>query len=112
MYLLVTCFRYYFSDKSVHYSQAPRMKDLMVHVAKNIRTKWREVGEHLGITASILDAFETQSNDPVRLYIKVFDQWKREAMVPYTWDTIISTLEVVDERHIAANIKNFLDNNN
>ena len=62
----------------------------------------------LDIEAPALDAFEAQTNDPVRLYIKVFNQWKREQNMPYTWETIISTLEVVGEKKTAADIREWL----
>ena len=111
MYLLVTCFRYYFSDKSVHYSQAPTTADLMIHVAKKIPTKWYQVGILLNIKIATLNAFEAQTTDPFRLCVMVFEEWKREDKVPYTWDTIISTLEAINRKHDAANIRNWLDNN-
>ena len=62
----------------------------------------------LDIEAPALDAFEAQTNDPVRLYIKVFNQWKQEQNMPYTWETIISTLEVVGEKKTAADIREWL----
>ena len=38
----------------------------------------------------------------------VFDQWKREHKIPYTWDTIVSALETVNELETAAEIKQWL----
>ena len=63
----------------------------------------------MDIETAILNAFETQSTDTVRLYIKVFDQWKKEQKVPYTWDTIISTLDTAGENKTAAEIREWLD---
>ena len=62
----------------------------------------------MDIEAPALDAFEAQTNDPVRLFMKVFNQWKREQNMPYTWETIISTLEVVGEKKTAADIREWL----
>ena len=87
------------------YSQAPTTADLMIHVAKKIPTKWYQVGILLDIKIATLNAFEAQTTDPVRLCVMVFDQWKREDKVPYTWDTIISTLEAVDENCTATKIR-------
>ena len=81
----------------------------MTHVAHKILTKWYEIGVMLDIETTTLDAFETQSNDQVRLYIKVFNQWKKEQKVPYTWDTIISTLDTAGENKTAAEIREWLD---
>ena len=81
----------------------------MTLVAKKIPTKWYEVGVLLDIETSTLDSLEIQTTDQVRLFIKVFNQWKREGKVPYTWDTIISTLEIAEENNTATNIRIWLD---
>ena len=41
--------------------------------------------------------------------MKVFSQWKREQNKLYTWETIISTLEVVGEKKTAADIREWLE---
>ena len=94
------------------YSQAPKISKLMNLVAKKIPTKWYELGIQLEIDIATLNTFATQNNDPVRLWSMVFDQWKREQKVPFTWETIISTLEVVDENSTAADIREWLDKTN
>ena len=63
----------------------------------------------LEIETATLETFETQTSDQVRLYIKVFNQWKQEQKVPYTWDTIISSLEAVNENETAAKIREWLN---
>ena len=80
-------------------------------VAKKVPTKWYEIGSLLDIETSTLAAFEKQNNDPVRLCMMVFDQWKREQKVPFTWETIISTLEEADENSTAAGIREWLNTN-
>ena len=97
------------TDKSVVYSQAPSSADLMTLIAKKIPTKWYEVGVLLDIETPTLDSLETQTTDQVRLFMKVFNQWKQEGKVPYTWDTIISTLEKADDNNTATNIRKWLD---
>ena len=97
------------AGKAAVYSQAPSTPDLITHVAYKIPNKWYEIGALLDIEAPALDTFETQTNDPVRLYIKVFNQWKREQNMPYTWETIISTLEVVGEKKTATDIREWLN---
>ena len=99
----------HFTDKSVVYSQPPSSADLMTLVAKKIPTKWYEVGVLLDIETPTLDSLETQTMDQVRLFMKVFNQWKQEGKVPYTWDTIISTLEKADDNNTATNIRKWLD---
>ena len=81
------------TDNSVVYSQAPSTADLMTLVAKK----------------TILDSLEAQTTDQVRLFMKVFNQWKQEGKVLYTWDTIISTLEKADDNNTATNIRKWLN---
>ena len=78
-------------------------------VAKKIPTKSYEIGIQLEIDIPTLKTFTAQSNDPVQLWSMVFDQWKREQKVPFTWETIISTLEEADENSTAADIREWLD---
>ena len=97
------------ADKSVVLSRAPSTAELMTLVAKKLPTKWYEIGVLLDIETPTLDSLETQTTDQVRLFMKVFNQWKQEAKVPFTWDTIISTLEKADDNNTATNIRKWLD---
>ena len=81
-------------------------------VAKKIPTKWYEIGMQLEIEVSTLEAFEQQTSDQLRLYSKVFDQWRNKQKVPFTWDTIITALEEADENSTAAGIREWLDKTN
>ena len=81
----------------------------MVRVACKIPTMWYDTGILLDIETTTLDTFETQSSNPVRLYIKVFGQWKKEQKVPFTWETIISTLDTLGEKKTAADIREWLN---
>ena len=78
-------------------------------VAKKIPTKSYEIGIQLEIEIATLNTFAAQTNDPVRLWSMVFDQWKREQKVPFTWGNIISTLEEADENSTAAEIRELLE---
>ena len=80
--------------------------NLMVHVASKIPTEWYQVGKQLDIETATLDELKEQSNDP---FVRVFEQWKREPKVPYTWDTIINTLEKISATGTAAEIREWLD---
>ena len=81
----------------------------MVHVALKIPTKWYQVGILLHIETATLSTFKTQSDDPIQLSIMVFDQWKKEQKVPFTWETIISTLETLGEKKTATELKEWLN---
>ena len=91
------------------YSQAPTTPNLITHVAYKTSTKWYEMGALLNIKTAVLNTFEAQTNNPVRLCIMVFEQWEKEQKVPFTWETIISTLEVVGEKKTAADIREWLN---
>ena len=83
----------------------------MVHVARKVPTQWYEVGIMLDIKISVLDTFvkEVADNNQVRLFMKVFEQWEKEQKVPFTWDTIINTLETLGENKTATELKEWLN---
>ena len=97
------------TGKAAAYSQAPSIPKLMSLVAKKIPTKWYNIGIQLEIEIPTLEAFEQQTSDQQRLFSKVFAQWRKEEKVPFTWETIISTLEEVDENSTAAGIREWLN---
>ena len=84
------------------------MADLVTLVARKTPTKWYEVGIQLNIKISTLQAFEQQTRDPIRLFIYVFDQWKKENKIPFTWETIINALENVGENHTVKDVREWL----
>ena len=80
----------------------------MTLVAQKAPVKWLVVGIQLKIEISILMGFQAQTSDQQLLYIKVFDRWKREQTVPYTWGSIINALEAVEEKEAAVNVRQWL----
>ena len=81
----------------------------MVHVACKIPTKWYQVGVLLDIETSTLDTFTAETKDQVHLFIMVFNQWKRQQEVPFTWETIITALDMLGEKKTAADIREWLN---
>ena len=98
----------FFADKSTIYYQKPELRDLMSHVASETPTKWYEVGIQLEIKTSTLKTFEEQYRELTRRYSEVFEQWRRDHKVPYTWTTMIDALEAVGERTVASDIREWL----
>ena len=90
------------------FSQAPSTADLMIRVACKVPTQWYLVGIMLQIETSTLNSFKAQTDDQVVLFIMVFDQWKREDKIPYTWSTIITALDTVGEKKTASELKEWL----
>ena len=84
------------------------MHELMTHVARKRPVKWFEVGIQLQIDMLILEAYEAEYSNQIRLFAKAFEQWRREETLPYTWNTIIAALERVDEHRIATDIRQWL----
>ena len=76
----------------------------MTHVARKRPVKWFQVGIQLQIDMPILEAYDTEYSNHIRLFAKVFEQWRREETLPYTWNTIVTALERVDEHRIATDI--------
>ena len=88
----------------------PQVCDLMNQVAAKAKVKWFQVGIQLGINPTTLEVFDTQPQDPMRCYFKVFTEWEREGKRPYTWTTIIGALETaaVNERQVAVELREWL----
>ena len=80
----------------------------MVRVARKIPTMWYEIGILLDIETSTLNTLETQSSNPVRLCIMMFEQWKKEQKVPFTWETINTALDTLGEKKTATEIREWL----
>ena len=89
-------------------SQSPELSDLMTLVTQKAPVKWLVVGIQLKIEISTLMGFQAQTSDQQLLYIKVFDQWRREQKVSYTWGSIINALEAVEEKEITTNVRQWL----
>ena len=88
--------------------KSPVMKDLLSKVARRLPTKWFEIGIQLDLDLPTLEALEEQTSDHIRLYAKVFDHWKKEQNVPYTWSSIINALRAIEENKAAEDISEWL----
>ena len=84
------------------------MHELMTHVAQKRPVKWFQVGIQLQIDVPILDAYEAEYSNQMRLFTKVFEHWRQEKKLPYTWNTVITTLETIEENRIADDIRQWL----
>ena len=80
----------------------------MTHVANKAPDKWRQVGIQLKIPIATLRAFKAKQDDPVELFIEVFDHWEKKMVVPYTWTIIINALKEVGESKVASDIIEWL----
>ena len=96
------------TDQSDALSQSPEMHELMTHVAQRRPVKWFQVGIQLQIDMPILEAYEAEYSNQMRLFAKVFEHWRQEKKLPYTWNTIIIALERVDENRITTDIRQWL----
>ena len=80
----------------------------MTHVARKRPVKWFQVGIQLQIDMPILEPYDTEYSNHIRLFAKVLNNARREETLPCTWNTIITALERVDERRIATDIRQWL----
>ena len=88
----------------------PIMADLISQVARKKPAKWYDVGIELKIDVSLLDAFDQQARgDCVKIYSKVFEQWKKDKNLPYTWDTVMNVFETIEEKTIVTEIRKWLE---
>ena len=70
-----------------------------------IPAKWRQFGVLLNISVNTLDAVERQyDRDQEACFVKVYSIWKSEEPSPFTWETVVDTLNDMNERRLAKNI--------
>ena len=88
----------------------PEIRDLMNKVATEIPSKWRDVGQQLGLEQGVLEGIATISpRDTNQCYSNVFERWKNQnsTTYPYTWSTIVQVLRTrtVGESRLAKKIE-------
>lgn len=87
---------------------SPSIKELMEEVAAKAPKDWIKIGTMLDINQHVLDGFKSQYGpDLMECYLAVFNHWKDNVPLPYTWATIVEVLEsgVVQRNVLAAEIK-------
>ena len=79
-------------------------------IAAHTKDKWFHVGIQLKIDSATLTSYENQHGDPMRCYIKVFNEWEKNKKLPYTWAAIIKVIETdaVNEAATANSVKQWL----
>ena len=87
-----------------------KIRDLMNKVADQCRDKWKLVGILLNISYSRLNAIENKYHESLHCFAEVFDIWKLQGRLPYTWATIIDVLKspAVAEERLALKIEDWL----
>ena len=75
----------------------------------NARTRWRNLGDALGIHASSIDSIAMKHReDPVNCFREMLSEWLRGGSTPpRTWNTLVAALrmETVDLGSIADEIE-------
>ena len=89
----------------------PKLSDLLNEIAAKIPSKWRDMGQQLGLDHEVLERIALISPRDTNLcYSNVFTIWKNQNSTehPYTWLTVVRALKTpaVGEVRLAAKIKN------
>ena len=89
----------------------PDLSDLINEIAAEIPSKWRDMGQQLGLDQGKIDGIALISpEDTNRCYSNLFSMWKNSNSTehPYTWSTVVRALKTraVGEVRLAAKIKN------
>ena len=72
--------------------------------------KWKHLADHLGLDTSVTDEIEgTEKGNPRNCIRQVFIFWEKSLSEshPYSWATVIHTLEQIGEIHLATSIMQF-----
>ena len=87
---------------------APKVSELMEEVAAKALDQWPNIGIMLDIEQHVLNGFKYQyHSEPRECYSAVFNHWRINTPLPYTWATIVEVLEseVVQRNDLAAKIR-------
>lgn len=100
-------------DRSEALKKKPKMSHLLNQVAVKASDKWEILGIHLGVSYDQLKIISNEKQDYVTCYAAVFEQWRKNGTLPYTWATIIDTLKEpsVDMVDLASELKLWVDMN-
>ena len=86
---------------------APTQREFCKMVVMKIPAEWYLFGMFLNIPLNDLDAVATQyHHDPKRCFIEVYKKWESEQPLPFTWSTVINTLDDMDKKQLVRDIKN------
>ena len=100
------------THRTIPLPTVPTHKDLMNEVGAVISSKWRFVGNELGLQIDQLDAIEREQNGNQKLcFSAVFHKWESDMTSPYTWSTIITVLRAqqVCEKKLAITLEGRLN---
>ena len=91
----------------------PEPSDLLNEIAAEIPSKWRDMGQQLGLDHGVLEKIASISPKDTNLcYSNVFTIWKNQNSTkhPYTWSTVVQALNAnaVGEKRLASKITNKL----
>ena len=91
----------------------PDLPDLINEIAAEIPTKWKDMGQQLGLDQGKIEGIALISpGDTNQCYSNVFSMWKNSNSTahPYTWLTVVQALQTqgVGQERLAAKIKNKL----
>ena len=96
------------SQRYAGLTSEPQQHDLMKLRAKLVSANWKDISIQLGLTVNDQKCFiDATSGDPNQCFTFVFNVWKSRATRPYTWFTVIQTLEspAVDEMRLAQELR-------
>ena len=87
----------------------PDLSDLINEIAAEIPSKWRDMGQQLGLDHGVLEKIALISPGDTNLcYSNVFKIWKNQNSTehPYTWSTVVQALNAnaVGEKRLASKI--------
>ena len=84
----------------------PVSTDLTLLIVPRASRMWREIGESLGVTSTLLDLAHTQCKGNAReCCMRVFGFWLNGAgKKPIAWSTVLDALEAVGERPLANSV--------
>ena len=82
----------------------PTQSDFMEYIVDEIPDKWRHFGVRLNIKLSKLNAIALSGRTPDMCFIEVYDIWKTEMTIPFTWRTAVETLDKLKQKSLSIKV--------
>ena len=77
----------------------------MALTGAELQSRWREVGQQLGIDEAVLCDISTSTGDTEARLEKVFIAWERNSTKPYEWETVIKIAKDISEHEVAEKVE-------
>ena len=91
----------------LHSDQPPTL-DNLTKLLQPVASKWQPLGEHLGVSDTLLDEIFTNMNSHHDCMVEMLD-WRLRQVKPLTWKEVVEALHQLGERQLVETVAEIHD---